>query len=1097
VTYHTFATLEEAILGKIKGGCNTALAAAIFQSSVRATRDRLARDVWSFTGHGRDTCIQQCARRRDDLGTVASLLLTDGGAKLRAHPRLNTPEKLWALLEAPDGGPRLRDALENTSSRHAMLRTDEERQLAQLEGARALYAAAGAPPAAEEEEEEEEEEEGSFEEEEEEEKEEQRGVSADVWRAPARTGPEYSLYRAVWLRLNVARLLVDEQQQTRNRFVARKLSLFVDAHLPMLRYLDSLDDPRDDLLDVARLELAPAATRVCHADDPVRVATTEYFPTPGAETALNVLRRRWPALSWTVEEELARPDPPVLVFDDADEWTPFPEATPRTHGVFMACVAVANRCRQMLLLPNEHPSVRFALRKHRAGFARILAHCVERRDASDRYLLTQTGTERVERTARVILGEQLTPWEAHYAQDCDVYNAYDLPDLFHVLSEIPLGSEQHTPKFPVGKIYQKSLPFACQNRHMIQLVTNTMMADEAAWVLFGRLFWCMLAGLYPDEFCRPNDDEPPPLSMQHLVRAHVLSSSRDQLVQALRFSMGNGAPLVVNAAVGLHILLMASCNSRTYVPMARRSIDWDHYTRHIVTLADMVQHSCIYPADAFAQARVRLAKTVKSPDSKVHRFRRRSLAVTVAEHMNQTLEKVVMKDKHARAHFLRKLRQERDNPEMVRAVLRDACLSGDDVDAHVRASEHMLEAYARVLDIGHCKAAILNILVRLPPSERMTTRAFQLLTLPEYGGVKSETPEAMARMVHVFMYEAAAPKEFARCINDMRLDDFVVACFYFNMVAQLQKVQFAPLDADTVRRTDAAMVRRRYHLVHPDQRLPDATYDVCVLLCCNKVANLMGANKYGSRKVAYDMERHAYVCDLGKGAALGVEDDDDAENSDSGEDVDDGRERDLTDMVLRAEERDVDVYGDLLTYKDLVADATARHGRGAQRDSEMTVRKAVRNERKRFNRIPCGQPALTISLRGRALVWGNTREAQQQIMFCPECAGLHVYTNLNFSGSTSARYRCNECARKELSHVEYHECAYCERPLLNTNAWFELELMDLEAPTPADATRIHYFCRTHYTIARRQSNNIPKTQLWEYIKRAEHKRMLQNAQRYQ
>jgi hypothetical protein len=116
-------------------------------------------------------------------------------------------------------------------------------------------------------------------------------------------------------------------------------------------------------------------------------------------------------------------------------------------------------------------------------------------------------------------------------------------------------------------------------------------------------------------------------------------------------------------------------------------------------------------------------------------------------------------------------------------------------------------------------------------------------------------------------------------------------------------------------------------------------------------------------------------------------------------------------------------------------------------------------------------------------------------MFCPECAGLHVYTSLNFSGGE--RYRCNECARKELAHVEYHECAYCERPLMNADAWNAPELMDLDAPTPAAASRVHYFCRTHYTVARRQSANIPKAQLWEYIKRAEHKRMLQNAQRYQ
>jgi hypothetical protein len=227
-------------------------------------------------------------------------------------------------------------------------------------------------------------------------------------------------------------------------------------------------------------------------------------------------------------------------------------------------------------------------------------------------------------------------------------------------------------------------------------------------------------------------------------------------------------------------------------------------------------------------------------------------------------------------------------------------------------------------------------------------------------------------------------------------------------------------------------------------------------------------------------------------------DDEDDENAKEKEDVN------LAERVLEAQNDQLDDYmADLdLGGLDLIADAVKKKGRGTKRSAAMEARKSIRNERKTFNRIPCGQPVINISLRGRALIWGGTKENRAMFLFCPKCGALHAYTILNFSGAIDGLYRCNECARKETAHLQYRRCAYCDKTgqLVVTEKCRLYVYCPDKPKTPLtdaeDSYQHMYFCRAHYSIAKRFAHDRPKEELFEKIRYVEHMRLVENAKKF-
>jgi hypothetical protein len=670
---------------------------------------------------------------------------------------------------------------------------------------------------------------------------------------------------------------------------------------------------------------------------------------------------------------------------------------------------------------------------------------------------------------------------------------------------------------------------------------NTANENDAFWAVFEKLFWCMLAGLYPDDMGAAHP-QGSPLHMRDLLRIRELTSSKDTLMKVISMESpagtpgSSGGPLVVFVAFRLHILYMVSLNP-TYQMDAEQCVDWAYFRQNTVELANLIRSTSLFPEDPFAQARKLLSKTVKSPNSRVNRFRRRSRAEMLKEHTNTALEKTIICDKHNRIAdlaLLKQIRSQKDDLDMRLEQFKqtmigidfvsksgsgDITITQDNIDElinrRIAINENAIRLYDEVLTVK-CKSAIMNLLIRIPRKDRLTKEAFSILTLPEYGGISQQSVQSMCMLSDIY-YNSGMPRDFTTCINAMNPPHLVIVCFFFNMVALLEKINFVTLDADTVRRIDYAMLHTRYH-IYPGQRVPEDVYTVSIALCCSKICNLMGQGKYGDKKVAYDVEKLSFVCAHGKalnkpdaaataaapGGSDNEEDDDDKDSLDDDDDDEAKMFNDVnfTDRVLEAQNDKLeDFMSEFRTERDLISEAAKKKGRGTKKSKTMEDRKMIRNERKLFNRIPCGQPVINISLRGRALVWGSTLENRCMYMHCPQCGALHAYTPLNFSGSPDGLYRCNECARKELAHVPHRRCAYCDRtgPTMVPEKC-KLFVYCPDAPkdplTHADDTyQWMYFCRGHYSIAKEFAKDLPREELWKKIFTVEHHRIMSNAKK--
>lgn len=1103
------------------------------------SRQKLLKHIWHKDID--DLFAQNVLKRGDDLAHLKQVL-EDG--TLKEHERFQSVADIRKMVM--EGGPTLREAL--TLSRSEMQirnidmtnvpHTAMERSELQMKQAMEYLDECSSVISDDEDEEEEEDED----EDEEEQREQETNSKNNTLEYPWKTDPResdgtYTWFRTVWYRINMMYLIYKLQHNGRDKFLEYKIKKWYMAHLDAVTYLDSFEDPRDDLINVPHLKSLYRGMGKSYYDDDKKLFSVSTRRVQIRKTPLEIIQPAFPNLVWTVEEVIDTVDPSHLTPTIENFWTPVPHATKETHAIYLACVYILNQCKECMYATDD-VQVEDALWAYYAGFTDIFMYGLQNdQDMNDVFLLTPVGTTSV-RGGKLFISDNLSPWEMYGANaDIQAFCAGDLPDLFHVLVTIPLWGEQATPPFKIGKIYQKSLPFACQRRHLIRLIVQTIQESESFWRIFSNLFWVMLASLYPGDL-GPRQFVP---TMRELLRSRELTSNKDLLIEALiadqpgfnrpvpntKSSGANGGPLVVFVVFRLHMLYMAERNP-TYVAHAQNCIDWAYFRQNTIDLANLIRSNGIFAQDPFAQARKKLSKTVKSPNSKVHRYRGRSEAVTLMERMNKVLQEHIFAEQmreRKQYESLKRIRLEPD--ETVRLRQMREVLANDQINLENMAgmlrdelyiTQKVVSFYDELLSLEN-KSTILNLVMRIPSHQRLTVLGFSLLTLPQYGGISTKSVGHMVQLTNVY-YETPLPQKFNQCIDLIDVRDFAVCTYYFNMVAVLSKISFVPLDAETVRRTDEAMLLRRNYIL-PGQTMPSDVYNVSIALCCEKICSLMGRGKYGAKQVSYDLERMTYICahgkplkDNGGDADSDNEDDDDKEKEDEDEEDNAGVSR-----ILSAQNDRIELPTDILngavrfnnikskkkTNEDIVTDSTSSKGRGKRKSEEMSARKAVRNKRKQFHRIPCRQPILTINLRGRALIWGNIKETQSRYMFCPECGSLHMYTILNFSGSQNGLYRCNECATKEIMHLKYRECAYCHKPATNqVTEQYKLPLMD---PLPREAgdeqqftmfdtsCQWYYFCHTHYNVAKKLYRKVTKPVLWNSLKLADERRLKNEARK--
>lgn len=959
----------------------------------------------------------------------------------RTHPRINTMAKLCAILTDPNG-PTLKDALsldtQSLRTKHRQAQNlpllAEEHQMRQLEEAIAFYYGSAAPPAAEKAAEEAA---AAAEEEEETAASTSSANPYHPWVPRAAGVPRNAFARAVWYRINVGIKLAEQVvcQFGRDHCFHQKMLRFLKAHTPLVRYLDSVASVDEAYL--CSLYVSPGRATYPDDLDLCRVTKTLHTLRP---TPLQVIEARWPAPTWLwrveqvleLEEEL---QPREAVIRDVVDWTPV-ELPPGEYRIYYACIHIINQCRRLALECQDANAVD-ALWRYRCGFVDVFFHQSTADAVTDAHLLTPAHSHK-RRGGGTEQSDEPSPWELHGSHlDVRTFHAGDLPDLFHMLHSIPLWGEQCTPTTAAGKTYQKALPFACQRRLLINFITTSIAQEPALASLLCKLFWVTLAALYPGEATRAFTR----ISFRDVVRAKELTSSPQLLLEAINMcdTHKNGAPLVVYTAIRQHIVYMVGMAGPTYAEYARYCVAWDAFVRNTTDLAVAVRESNLHPQDAFARARAAAIKTTKSEDALVHRLRRKGEAPIISARLNEVLEKTILKDRHDRL-----------------------------AAAAAAAEDEMIDYYDSILRI-ECKAAIVNALIRTRPERRLSEEALMLLTLPEYGGIALETVAAMRQLVDIYR-RSGKPLEFARCIDTMDGRDFVVAAFYYNTVATLANIDFVPLPAAMVVATDEAMLTHRHHGEH---ELPRFCYQAYISLCCERVLNLSGTHVYGTKYVAYDIHGQQFVCTK-KGAS--AQHDDHQGNSSDEEAADEAAEDEAGDGV----------FFNLNSYvAPLVAAQRAAVPKSA-RTVEIEERKAVRMQRKEFNRIPCGQPVLMVPLRGFALLWGNRLEKQQLHLFCPRCAAFHMYSPMGWRNSPDGTYRCNACARQEHRHLAQPRCAYCSKTTpsqMSPRYKLLVSTVTLREGEPPQAWL--YFCRTHYEIAKRFSSRMMKRELWAVVQKVE------------
>lgn len=950
----------------------------------------------------------------------------------------------------------------------------------------------------------------------------------------------------VWCRITGARLLL--KQLTRNAYVnnrvtEQKVRRFIDAHVKCAQYLDALPYPvTDDAVDAAHLQTLYVPLGESHHPSDSSMVTVTYQTHTMKETPLQTIRRWYGHAGWTPEEVRgATGDSTAYIMEpDAEtEWCPFdaPPLPVCDYSLYYAVVHVLNKCMERLVvLSNMKPTAavmerRDALRLYYASWVELFYHCGTA--LSDAELLLPRNSQSSRVGGAVVYGDGPSAWElwgGSTNEGTRTFCAGDLPDTYHIIASIPLWGEQHTPPYDLGKIYQKALPIACQRRHMIRLVYKCCQRDPAFFSMFSRLVWVLLANLYPGDLATHETR----ISMRDLLRIKELTESQELLLQALvakqagivpgaaavqTDNSSNGGPLIMSTIFRMHILYMTD-DMEHYKDQARRcNVDWDYTRTDTIKLASYIRDHHLFADDPFAPARMQLSKTVKSPNARVHRLRKKSLANSLADQCNEIFEKRILKSRQAHRKDVEKITQLMRNSDDVeaQAAFFEQTMIGrfrkDDngISMSLRAemqnalhlSELMYQKYTDVLRMPH-KSAILNALVRMQPEERLTRPGFSVLQLAQYGGVSTYCVDMMCELVSVY-HRKASPKEFKQCINNILLPHFLTVCYYFNMAALLDRISFVPLDARTVQDIDVAMTSRRNQLF-PNQSVPPDIYNVTVSLCCERVCTRMDYGMYGDHRVAYDLEKQMYVCAHSKAqrqsnkklnrqeAELGNDDDDDGDSNDDNDDNDDydddndnyEKEKTVRNTSLLAE------ISTLFRTPDVVADAAAMKGRGLSHSVLMENRKQVRNERKASYKIPCGQPVLRIPLRGRALVWGNSLYSKAQYMHCPRCGAFHIYSYLGFSASEDGSYRCSECMSKELYMHPYHTCAFCQRviPVLTASLVTDercIEVMCVgENDVDGAILQRLYFCTTHYNVARKYAgyrSGVVKSDLWNVLRR--------------
>ncbi len=607
----------------------------------------------------------------------------------------------------------------------------------------------------------------------------------------------YSYFATVWIRIVCTQSLIEYCSE----FKHEKAIRFMNAHIPVVRYLDSLDDPRDECINIQLLcSLYQQLGESRYDEDRNLIKVhTERFQI--REYPLEILERTYPSHRWRIEQNQSAN---LKHIEDASYGLP----NMLKNHILLASLSIMVQCKD-LHEKEKDPLVRDALWFYHLCFLDYVS--------SDP------------------IGP---PTPLVYPFDNRCFTGYDLPDAFHVLSGLPLFGEQMIPFSPLGKFIQKSLPFAGARRTLIDQTDKIVGTDEAFWRLFSAVFYCLLLDTFPEHVSKNRQrcfNLPRLISMQELVTNKSLlreSLSRKSYKSTnSNFNKENDKGCyIVFTAFRMWMMLLAH-EQFHYQRAIQSCVDWPLFEQQIVEMAAKIRDT-FGGTDVWAESREYLSKNSKNSKTRVYRYRKSNAIDTILEKMMESLEKQLFK--------------ELDSWEKSASAL------FSNLAERVKFS---LSAEVPV----HIKTNILNTLIRIPKEEWLTPKCLSIMRSPELGGISDISIALILKLIDVY-FNSAKPQEFEKFISLFDTQtEFKVVSWYFHVLNIINKIDFEPLPSKTIDQIDESMMTVRY-VLYPGQDLPMTAYNVFFTICCGKIKTLTGFNEYGHENIAYDMNRNIYVC---------------------------------------------------------------------------------------------------------------------------------------------------------------------------------------------------------------------------------------------
>ena len=415
---------------------------------------------------------------------------------------------------------------------------------------------------------------------------------------------DYTYVITVWLRINCACMLPGTSNSfyNRNPYTLQKLRRYCDNHLEVVKYLDTIEDPCDDNIDIARLKslLKPLGNSY-YSEDRCLIRVEEQVTLQKLPTPLQILEKEFPDVDWnpeTVCNMYTRYRSSADLHYDPLRERVFAEG-PSKYSLYIGCIlTLENIFEKQSNCPEDH--VGDALHYYYVAFLDLFWFCVNHTD----YLTMSDECLR----APMQFYNAMTAWEMFnpHKVDTRAFHAGDLPDVFSVLTDIPLYGEQHKSSFTIGKVIQKCLPFCGQRRKLIEVTRAYNMKEPAFWYIFCKVFWCMLAGMYPGDKSRPH--------MKELLRIRQLTdcaTAKSLLIDSISVGEYDGSALIVFTAFRRYVLYMDEENVH-YIEEADKCIDWNELQQDTIKRAELNRESNLFPEDPFGRARIVLSKMHKN-----------------------------------------------------------------------------------------------------------------------------------------------------------------------------------------------------------------------------------------------------------------------------------------------------------------------------------------------------------------------------------------------------------------------------------------------------------------------------------------------------